>query len=312
MNTTSSLTMDDVTQQYYDARIRHVAEPNLPHRLLGVPGQIPAGMGSTVIYPRMGAKPTVKTTLVEGVTPAPGSASLDKVTGTTDQIGYYEIHSDLLELTIDSSFMQAQNTAMGYQAARSIDWRTSQDLALGTSVLRVNNRATRGDIVSGDVLAMGVVKLAGTTLANANAMRYTELGNRWVGLIHPNVKHDLTADPLWTDQVKNNPNPQAQEQFRGFYIGDAFGITWVESTETKVYEGAGSGGINVYATQIIAQGFYGWHSLQDLSFIAKQRGSGGVNDALDQRSSTGWKTAFGTTIIFDQYGLRIESASSLG
>ena len=311
MNTTSNIEMDAVTKAYYDTQIRHTAEPALPHRLLGVEGKIPPGMGGIVIYPRIGAKPTVKSTLVEGVTPAPGSANLDKIVGTSDQIGYWETHSDLLELTMDSSFMQAQNVAMGHQAARSIDWRTCQDLSQGTSVYRINNRATRGDIVSGDVMTMAAVKVVSTLLANANAVRFPGI-NRYVGLIHPSVKHDLTADPLWETQKKNSPNPSAEAAFGGFYIGDAFGITWVESTETKIWEGAGSGGINVYGTQIIAQGFYGWHSLQDLEFIAKQRGSGGTSDALNQRSSTGWKTAFGTTIIFDQYGMRIESSSSLG
>jgi len=311
MNTTGNIDMDANTQTYYDSRIRHVAEPMLPHRMLGVQGEIPAGMGSQIIYPRMGAKPTVKTTLVEGVTPAPGSASLDKVVGDCDQIGYYENHSDLLELTIDSSFLQAQNTAMGYQAARSIDWRTCQDLSQGTSVYRAGNRATRAEILSTDVAVLSDIKLIATLLANTNAMKFPGL-NRYVGLIHPNVKHDLTDDPMWDEMVKKNPNPEAQRQFREFYIGDAYGITWVESTETKVFEGAGNNSIDVYATQILAQGFYGWHSLQDLQFIAKQLGSGGTTDPINQRSSTGWKTAFGTTIIFDQYGMRYETASSLG
>lgn len=311
MNNTGNIQMDAVTKAYYDTRLRHVAEPALPHRLLGVPGHIPPGMGGVIIYPRMGAKPTVKTTLVEGVTPAPGSASLDKVVGTTDQVGYWEPHSDLLELTVDSAFMQGQNTAMGHQAARSIDWRTCQDLSLGTAVYRVNNRATRGAVVAGDILNMATVKMVATLLANANAVKFPGL-NRFVGLIHPNVKHDLTEDTIWKTQVQNSPNPAAEAKFGQFYIGDAYGITWVESSETKVFEGEGDSGINVYSTQILAEGFYGWHSLQDLEFIAKQRGSGGTTDALDQRSTTGWKTAFGTTIIFDQYGMRIESSSSLG
>jgi N4-gp56 family major capsid protein len=312
MNTTGNVAMDANTQTYYDQRIRHVAEPMLPHRLLGVQGTIPANMGNQIIYPRMGAKPTVKTTMVEGVTPAPGSANLDKVVGTCDQIGYWEGHSDLLELTIGSGFLQAQNTAMGHQSARSIDWRTCQDLSQGTSVLRAGNRATRDAITASDVAVLSDVKLISTMMANVNAMRFMAAGNRFVGFIHPNVKHDLTSDPLWEDMVKKNPNPEAEKQFRGFYLGDAYGVSWVESTETRVFEGEGAAGINVYSTQIVAQGFYGWHSLQDLVFIAKQRGSAGTGDPLDQRSTTGWKTAFGTKIIFDQYGVRYETASSLG
>lgn len=312
MNTTGNITMDAVTQTHYDMRIRHVAEPMLPHRVLGVPGRIPEGMGSQIIYPRIGAKPTVKTTLVEGVTPAPGSASLDKVVGDTDQIGYWEPHSDLLELTIGDGFMDAQNEAMGYQAARSIDWRTMMDLSSGTSVYRAGNRATRVEITSGDIATLADIKRISTILANVNAVRFRQAGGRFVGFLPPNVKHDLTGDALWLDMVKRNPNPQAEEQFRGYYVGDAYGITWVESTETRVFEGEGAGGINVYGVQVVAAGFYGWHSLQDLQFIAKQRGSGGTTDPLDQRSTTGWKAAFGTTILFDQYGVRYECASSLG
>lgn len=311
MNTTGNVAMDSITKEYFDSRIQTVAEPMLVHRLLGVQGMIPQGNGNQIIYPRIGAKPTVKTTLVEGVTPAPGSANLDKVVGTCEQIGYYEVHSDLLVLTIDDAFMQAQNSAMGDQAARSIDWRTCMDLSQGTSVFRAGNRATRGEITSSDTATYDDLRVISTMLANVNARRFGGL-NRYVGYLHPNVKHDLSKQEIWLQQIKANPNPEAQAQFGSYYIGDAFGITWVESTETRVFEGEGADNINVYGTQIVAQGFYGWHSLQNLEFIAKQLGSAGTADALDQRSSTGWKTAFGTTILFDQYGVRYECSSSLG
>lgn len=47
-----------------------------------------------------------------------------------------------------------------------------------------------------------------------------------------------------------------------------------------------------------------------LEFIAKPRGSSGVNDALNQRASAGWKLSRATKILTDDYIVRVESCST--
>ena len=47
-----------------------------------------------------------------------------------------------------------------------------------------------------------------------------------------------------------------------------------------------------------------------LEFIAKQRGSGGTADPLNQRSTVGWKMRKTAVILVDQYMVRIETTST--
>lgn len=313
MNTTTSVDMDAITQEYFDGIVQMEAEAVLIHTALAVEGEIDPGNGRTVSFPRLHAKPTVKTTLVEGVTPVPGSASLTKQTVATDQIGYWEVSSDLLELTVNSRFLNANAKAQGNQAARSVDWRVGQTLAAGTNVYRANNRASRDLIQSGDTPDWDEIQICVNMLENADAMGFEALGGRFVGLVHPNVKFDLCATTFWKNRAEQNPNPAAQEAFGSYYLGDAYNVTWVSSTAAVRFDGAGVGGaVNVYATQILGQGAYGVQNLQALQMIAKQLGSGGTSDPLNQRSTLGWKTAFGSAILWDQYKVQYESASSRG
>lgn len=83
--------------------------------------------------------------------------------------------------------------------------------------------------------------------------------------------------------------------------------------DTVIYPGeAGSEGRDVYATLIIGANAYGVTSIDGggLEFIAKQRGSGGTADPLNQRSTMGWKMLKTAVILVDQYMVRIETTST--
>lgn len=309
METTSnSSALDNLTQEYFDRVVQVEAEPALLHSRFAVPGMIEPGNGRLISFPRMHALPTVKSTLTEGVTPAPGTSTWSKVTGGVDQIGWLQYFSDLLTLSVDDRFMNMTAMAQGRQAGRSIDWRICQVLNSGTNVSRVNNRASRNLIVSGDKLTMTDIKKAVRDLENAEAVPFAEIGGRFVGFVHPDTKFDLTEDNYWKDRVKNNP--AAEGLFEGYYIGDCFNVSWYSSTATKKFENEGDSGIDVYSTLIFGEGAYGVQDLQELEFIVKQLGSAGTADGLNQRSSMGWKTAFGSKILWDQYLKRIEHAVS--
>lgn len=70
-------------------------------------------------------------------------------------------------------------------------------------------------------------------------------------------------------------------------------------------------GSAIFSTLFIAQGAYGVTEVTGggLETIVKQKGSGGTEDPLDQRSSVGWKAIKTAEILNGDYIVRVESVS---
>ena len=75
---------------------------------------------------------------------------------------------------------------------------------------------------------------------------------------------------------------------------------------------AGSGGIDVHGTLIIAKHFYATTAIngEAMKNIIKPLGSAGTADPLDQRSTSGWKATFVAKILNENFAVRIEHAVS--
>ena len=81
---------------------------------------------------------------------------------------------------------------------------------------------------------------------------------------------------------------------------------------TKIYPGeGGKGGISVFATLFLGRDAYGITDLEGggLETIVKQKGSGGTEDPLNQRSSVGWKETMVAEILMQPYMVRVEHTS---
>ena len=80
-----------------------------------------------------------------------------------------------------------------------------------------------------------------------------------------------------------------------------------------IYPGeAGAEGRDVYATLILGADAYGVTQLEEggLKHIAKQLGSAGTADPLDQRATCGWKATHAAVRLCENYMVRIETAST--
>jgi N4-gp56 family major capsid protein len=95
-------------------------------------------------------------------------------------------------------------------------------------------------------------------------------------------------------------------------IGKVAGVRFVETTEAKVFTGAGASGRDVYSTLIIARDAYGTTEISGggLQHIVKQLGSAGTADPLNQRATVGWKATKVAERLVEQYMIRIETASN--
>ena len=139
-------------------------------------------------------------------------------------------------------------------------------------------------------------------------MNAETIDGSFVGIINPDVAYDLMSDPKWIN-VKTYSDPEGIYQGE---LGKIENVRFVESTEAKVWAGAGNGGRAVYSTLILGDNAYGVTEISGggLEHIVKQLGSAGTADALNQRASAGWKATKVAERLVEEYMVRIESAST--
>ena len=86
----------------------------------------------------------------------------------------------------------------------------------------------------------------------------------------------------------------------------------METSEAKVFTGAGASGRDVYSTLIIGADAYGVTEITGggLQHIVKQLGSAGTADPLNQRATAGWKATKVAERLVEAYMVRIETTST--
>jgi len=309
INTTE--TMPDEIKTYYDDYLIDCSSPKLVHDQFGQKRPIPAGRGKTIEFRKVSPLPVSTTPLTEGVTPESQKLTISTVEAPVQQYGGYVELSDMVVLTaIDNNLVIAAKQ-LGAQAGKTLDAITREVLAGGTNVQYAEGQVTeRSQLVGGKAegnhyLTVDAVRRAVRTLKKQDA---EPIGDSFIGIIHPDVAYDLMSDPKWVN-VKSYSDPE------GIYegeIGKIENVRFVETSEAKVFEGAGAEGRDVYATLILGDNAYGTTEIEGggLTLIVKQLGSGGASDPLDQRASVAWKATKTAVRLQEAYMVRIETTST--
>lgn len=312
-NVTTDTGLSKEMKTFYSDYLIDVAEPNLVHDQFGQKHPIPKNGGKIIEFRKYDSLPKALTPLTEGVTPNGQKLSMSVITSNVQQYGGYIELSDILLLTaIDNNLVQATKL-LGSQAGRTLDTITREVLNGGTNVQYAEGQVTaRNALVGGQAsgnhyLTVDAVRRAVRFLKVMNAPK---INGSYVGIIHPDVSYDLMSDPKWVN-VKTYSDPD------GIYegeIGKIEGVRFVETSEAKVFEGAGASGVDVYSTLILGADAYGVTEITGggLEHIVKQLGSAGTADPLNQRATAGWKATKTAERLVEQYMIRIETASTFG
>lgn len=305
-NTTTESGMSAQMKTFYDKNIIRNAQPLLVHDQFGQKRNIPDNSGKKIEFRKLNPFSKATTPLTEGVTPDGKKLDWTKVEAEVSQYGDYVTTSDLLNLTaVDNTILEAQRV-LGEQAGATLDTITREVLNSGTNVQYVDGTKTsRLSIASTDVLTVNAVKKAVNTLKRMNARK---IDGDYIAIIHPDVAYNLTSDPNWLNVNMYNPKNWYEGE-----IGKIHGVRFIETSEAKVFEGAGASGVDVYSTLIIGADAYGVTELENggLETIIKTKGSGGTSDPLDQRSTIGWKAAKTAEILTQAFMVRIETGANI-
>ena len=291
---------------FYERALLTRALPYLVHAMFGQNRPLPPRSGKTVEFRKFASLAAATTPLSEGVTPAGTSLSVSAITATVNQYGDFIEGSDLLDLTAIDPILTETAQLLGEQAGLTLDVIVRDILVAGTTVQYANGRASRVTVAAGDNLTVTEIRKAVRTLKRNKAKPVA--GGAYVAIVEPGTTYDLQSDAAWKSASEYAGSTQI---FTG-EIGQIYGVRFVETTEAKVFTGAGAAGIDVYATLVLGADAYGIIPLsgQSLEFMFKPLGSSGTADPLDQRWTSAWKVAMTAKILNDLHMVRIEHAVS--
>lgn len=265
---------------------------------------LPKNNGKKVEWRKFDTFSKAMTPLTEGVTPDGNTVNMTKIEKEISQYGDYTTISDRLELEAVDPVIVSVTEEHGAQAGDTLDTVTRNEVVTGTNVIYGGDATSRAEIVAADVITSSLVNQAATFLKK---MKAPKINGDYVAIVHPSVAYDLRESDGWIEVHKY---AQPGEIYNG-EIGKLHGIRFIEDPEQKVWNGDGSTTPAVYATTIFGKDAYGIiePSAESLEVIVKQKGSGGTEDPLNQRSTVGWKASHAAKILYQERLIRIETGS---
>lgn len=317
-NTTKTQIPDEVSA-FYDKNLLFRAVALFVHTNFAQVRDLPKNAGTTTIkFRRYGNLTAATTALTEGVTPAGSSLSVTDITAVALQYGDYVTITDVVDYSSQDPVLIEAGEILGDQAGDTLDQLTRDVLNAGTVVARVNGRATRAEVVAGDILVAANFNTALTALKTAKARKITTMMDASTGInttpinagyiciVHTELSQTIKGFTGFVSVEKYASKQNVMEGEFGYYND----IRFIETTNAKVFTGAGGSGIDVYTAIIFGQHAYGITRIsgESMKNIIKPLGSAGSADPLDQRATSGWKATFVAKILNDNFLYRIECA----
>lgn len=302
LNTTTSAGLTPGMQTYYNRELLRTFEPELVHLQFADEHRMPAGSGLVMNMRKLVPLETKTAALNEG---EPGDGVLlaeTEVTVELKQYGEYARCTDKLDLThLDMNIMR-KTKLFGDAGARSIDAVVREELATCPNVIYAGGKTERTALTSEDKITSRELRKAVRVLKKAHAQTF---GGYYIAIVGPDALYDLQDDEAF---IKVSQYQNKEAIYTG-EIGRLFGCRIVETTEAKLFEGAGAEGADVASVIVLGQYAYGVTSLKGARprVIVKPAGSAGTADPLDQISTVGWKMdGFGVKLLQPEYAVRIE------
>lgn len=317
--TSEGLTKDQ--KDYYDGELLRSALPNLYYAQFGKKTPLPQGNGKNVRWRIIRPYKAATTPLQEGITPVGNKPIIDDITATVEQYGDYTIITDRVKMESMDPMVIELSHEHGNQSSLTIDTVTRDELMTGTNVVYPETSDgtkvyARDELDVTCNLTPKLISMAKTILKKNKAKT---IGTDYVAIIHPDLEHDLTTNEDFIDKVKYRDS----EKIYAGEIGKLYGVRFVVSPQAKVWkdntcpvnpdsEEENPEYLAVFGVIFLGADAYGTVQMTggNMEMIIKQVTSGGVENALNQRGSIGWKvTGYATKILNELHIVRAEVCS---
>ena len=237
INTVSSMGVSaKFPSTYYDRQLLESAKTRFVHAEFGQKRPIPRNSGNKVNFRRWDLFDPNQAVegLTEGETPTGQSLTQSDVEVTVKQYGAYVEVTDLLDLTAYDSVIGDSAELLGEQIGTVVEWVTRDAMCETTNVQYAGGVNARSSLDSTKKLTVEEIRKAVRTLKKNKARPFCEDGRQphFVCICSPDATYDLQNDENW----KNVSAYQNAEAIYSGEIGRLYGVVFVESTESKVYE----------------------------------------------------------------------------
>lgn len=317
-STTSGLQTTEA--KYYDSLLVSTLDPMTRFMQFGQRRPLPQGAGNIAVWNRA-TRLGIAYSLSEGnPISAVKQLSTTNVSATIQQYGDAINISDLLALTTVVDARKLGTERLAVQAAESLDFVILAGIldfpggtAQNATVTHYIKGSTSGYFAaSGQVietasdprLQVSDVRTVVTKLKSLNVPFFD--GQNYIGIIHPNVTHDVQGDSAWTNaHIYTTP----ENIYRG-ETGRLYGVRFVESTLAPVSAGSANGialsvaGVSqlAYGTVIFGREFFGVTEI-DGGVKTFMHEGGSKSDPLNQTTVLGWKANFASTVLNPSAGI---------
>lgn len=318
-------------QGYYDRNLLERAVPSLIHGKYCQIRPLPQNSGTRINFRRYNSLAANTTKLQEGVTPTGKQASTTDIYATVSQYGDFIIYTDWLTMTsLDSTLLEFTDV-LGEQMGLTSDTLDRDVMVTGTTVRYANAVTARTDIIT--TVSTTDIKAVIRMLELANAAKISKaiqagakiatvsVPKGFRAITHTSMRQDYEALAGFTKAQ----DYAAQQNVPDTEIGTYGNVRVEATTNAKIWEDGGGTAVtnglvyttantscDVYSTLVFGENAVGTTPLQkgNIKNIVKNVGSSGVEDALDQRGSSGWKMAKTTKILQEDFMGRIEHGAT--
>ena len=319
MATTTTTEISPAINNYYDRKLLKKAVPRFVYQQWAQTRDIPRNNTNVIKFRKYSLLSSATTPLTEGVTPTGSQLSKTDLTATVLQYGDYVTLTDKLVFTTLDPVLSETAGVLGIQYSKTMDELCRDVLAAGTTVQYASTATSRVTVGAAMKITKAEIQEAVKTLKGNEAQKITEMVNpgsginttpvpaAFIGIVHPNTTYDLKniAGFIPVEQY-------GQRKALPGEVGSLDEVRFIETTQAKVFAGAGASSIDVYATLILSADAYARTRIsgEAVHNIVKPLGSAGSADPLNQRQTSGWKATYITTILNQAWMLRLEHAVS--
>jgi N4-gp56 family major capsid protein len=302
-DTTSSTLAADL-QTYFSKRLLDINEKDAVLQTAAYKENIPSNSSKTISFTQYSRLAVPGSVLTEGTTPSNTTVSNAAVTAVVDQWGAFVTLTDIAELTVKHPVVGEIEMLLGEQANETIETQINTVLVAGTTVQYAGTgNAARADLAAGDVMTTTELQKALKTL-RVNGARPVMNGN-FVLFVDPSVEQDLLADSTFKATAQFGSVAKTGESYaKGAVLGTWFGI---EVRRSNVIPTIAST-TTVHTSYLVGRNAYAMTTLQNLETYVEA--PGGNADPLHQRRTIGWKVAFKSVILNQNFMVRIETGSA--
>lgn len=304
MAVSTSTTLAADLQTYFSKRLLDINSKDQVLQTAAYKENIPSNSSKTISFTQYSRLAVPGAVLTEGTTPSDTTVSNAAVTAVVDQWGAFVTLTDIAELTVKHPVVGQLEMLLGEQANETIETQINTVLVAGTTVQYGGApAANRAALAITDVMTTTVLQRAKKTLL-VNGARPVINGN-FVLFVDPSVEQDLLADSTFKTSAQFGNTAQTGESYaKGSVLGTWFGI---EVRRSNVIPTIAST-TTVHTSYLVGRNAYAMSTLQNLETYVEA--PGGVSDPLHQRRTIGWKVAFKSVILNQNFMVRIETGSA--